>query len=100
MNIFVFKVGRLPGETMRDVAAREKQLRKARRFTQTQLAEKAGVSLGSLRRFEQTGQISFESLVRIGVALNCEDDFEALFAKRAYRSIQEVIDEQRASSRR
>ncbi len=91
MNSFVFKVGRLPGETMRDVAAREKQLRKARRFTQTQLAEKAGVSLGSLRRFEQTGQISFESLVSIAFALGCEDSLEHLFSKPAYTSIEEVI---------
>ncbi len=91
MNSFVFKAGRLPGETMRDVAAREKQLRKARRFTQTQLAEKAGVSLGSLRRFEQTGQISFESLVSIAFALGCEDNLEHLFSKPAYTSIEEVI---------
>lgn len=91
MNSFVFKVGRLPGEAMRDVATREKQLRKARHFTQAQLAEKAGVSLGTLRRFEQTGQISFESLVSIAFALGCQDDLEHLFSKPAYTSIEEVL---------
>ena len=46
---------------------------------------------GSLRRFEQTGQISFESLVSITFALGCEDNLEHLFSKPAYTSIEEVI---------
>ena len=91
MSNFVFKGGRLPGEVMREVAAREKALRKARHLTQDQLAEKAGVSLGSFRRFEQTGQVSFESLVALSFALGCELELDALFAKPAYSSIEEVI---------
>ena len=76
---------------MRDVAAREKRLRKARRLTQQQLAQKAGVSLGTFRRFEQTGVISFESLVAIAFALGCEGDLDGLFTQPAYASIEEVI---------
>ena len=91
MSKFTFKNGRLPGEVMRDVAVREKALRKSRHLTQRQLAEKASVSLGSLRRFEQTGQVSFDSLVAIAFALGCESQLDALFAKPAYSSIQEVI---------
>lgn len=91
MSTFVFKAGRLPGEVMRDIAAREKKLRKARHLTQQQLAQKAGVSLGSLRRFEQTGSISFESLVSIAFALGCEADLDGLFMRPAYVSIEEVI---------
>ena len=95
MSTFTFKGGRLPDEVMRDVAAREKSLRKSRHITQQQLAEKASVSLGSLRRFEQTGQVSFDSLVAIAFALGCESQFDSLFAKPAYSSIQEVIDDAR-----
>lgn len=91
MGNFVFKGSRLPGQMMQEVAMREKALRKARRLTQSQLAEKTGVSLGSLRRFEQTGQISFESLVSISYALGCENELDGLFAKPAYSSIEEVI---------
>lgn len=68
-------------------------------FTQAQLASRTGVSLGSLRRFEQTGQISLESLVRIARGLGCEDDFDALFSAPAYRSIDEVIAETERSRR-
>lgn len=76
---------------MHAVAAREKALRKARGLSQEQLAAKAGVSLGSLRRFEQTGRIAFESLVALAFALRCEQDLDALFGAPAYTSIQEVI---------
>ena len=84
---------KLPGAVLRDVAAREKALRKKRGYSQVQLAEKAAISLGSLRRFEQTGRIAFESLVAISFALGCESELENLFSRPAYSSIQEVIDD-------
>ena len=89
----LFDIQKLPGEMLQDVAAREKALRKKKGFSQEELARKALVSLGSLRRFEQTGRISFESLVAISFALGCENELEGLFAKPAYASIQEVIDD-------
>lgn len=76
---------------MHEVAEREKALRKAQGLTQVQLAEKARMSLGSLRRFEQTGQISFDSLVAIMFALKCESELDGLFSAPAYSSIEEVI---------
>ena len=82
---------RLPGQVMQDVAAREKALRKSRGLTQRELAEKAGVSLGSLRRFEQTGRIAFDALVSISFALGCSADLDGLFAAPDYASIEEVI---------
>lgn len=84
---------KMPGEICRDVAQRMVAKRKALGLTQPQLAEKSGVSLGSLKRFERTYQISFSSLVNIAFALQCADDFEALFAHKGYRSIDEVIAE-------
>ena len=49
------------------------------------------MSLGSLKRFEREHQISLESLVKLAFALDCEDDFDELFSKRGYTSIEEVI---------
>ncbi len=86
-----------PADTALYIAKREKELRKKRGLTQHELATRSGVSLGTLRRFEQTGQISFESLIRLCRALDCESQLDGLFAKPAYRSIQEVIDDQRNS---
>lgn len=62
-----------------ETAGRHKALRKALKPTQTDLADRAGVSLGSLKRFEQTGQISFESLLKLAHLLGRLGDFDGVF---------------------
>lgn len=74
-----------------EVASRVRARRKELRLTQAQLAKRAGMSLGSYKRFEQTGQIAFASLANISIALNCEDDFDALFGRRQYASMKDVL---------
>lgn len=82
-----------PEEIARDIAHAEKAKRKKRKLTQEELSARAGVSLGTLRRFEQTGEISFVSLLKIAAILDETDKFAELFTSREYTSIQEVIDE-------
>lgn len=89
-----FSFLRSPADISTQIANRMQKKRKANKLTQIQLAEKSGVSLGSIKRFERLGEISLSSLVKIAFILDCEDDFDALFARKEYRSIQEVIDEQ------
>ena len=78
-----------PKDVNNDIVKRMRARRKEQKLT------RAGVSLGSLKRFEQTGNISLDSLIKIAFVLNCQEDFESLFAKKGYSSIQEVIDGQR-----
>lgn len=66
-------------------------------MTQAQLAKKAGMSLGSLRRFEQLHEISLTSLINIAFALGCEGDFEALFATPYYETLEDVERARKAS---
>ena len=82
-----------PEEIAKDIAKAEKIKRKKRQLTQEELSARAGVSLGTLRRFEQTGEISFVSLLKIAAILDETDKFAELFTSREYASIQEVIDE-------
>ncbi len=84
-----------PKDVNNDIVKRMKARRKEQKLTQAELSRRADVSLGSLKRFEQTGNISLNSLVKIAFVLGCQDDFEGLFAKKGYSSIQEVIDGQR-----
>ena len=56
------------------VADRVRKRRRERKLTQAQMAKKAGMSLGSYKRFEQTGEVSFRSLANIAIALECERD--------------------------
>ena len=63
------------------------------RMSQQKLADRSGVSLGSVKRFEQTGEISLSSLLKIAMVLDCLKDFEKLFEKPEYKSIEEIINE-------
>ncbi|WP_289183666.1 helix-turn-helix domain-containing protein [uncultured Dubosiella sp.] len=78
----------------RDLSKRERKLRRKMKISQQEMASRSGVSLGSIKRFEQTGEISLRSLLRIAFVLGCLDDFDQVFTRKHYRSIQEVIDEQ------
>ncbi|MGH1403816.1 MAG: helix-turn-helix domain-containing protein [Alphaproteobacteria bacterium] len=44
-------------------------------LTQEGLAERSGVSLPTLRKFEQKGLISLESFLKLSMALGCLGDF-------------------------
>lgn len=75
------------------LAKRIRGIRKRRRLTQQDLSERSGVSLGTLKRFETTGQISLLSLTKLAIALGCENEIRSLFDNVVYESIEEVIDE-------
>ena len=75
------------------LAKRIRGIRKRRRLTQQDLSERSGVSLGTLKRFETTGQISLLSLTKLAISLGCENEIRSLFDNVVYESIEEVIDE-------
>ena len=54
-----------PIETSKLLAKRFRILRKQNKYSQEEMAERAGVSLGSLKRFESTGKISLESFLKL-----------------------------------
>jgi transcriptional regulator with XRE-family HTH domain len=83
-------------EMQKVIATRARDLRLELNLSQQTLSEKSGVSYGSLKKFEQTGQISLESLLKLAVILGCMDDFKALFAQRSAQkalSLDELIDD-------
>ena len=80
-----------------EIAERMVQLRKRKKLSQKSLALRSGVSLGSLKRFEQTGEISLQSLTKIAIALEVEGELEELFSKVPFASIEEIIQAQTRS---
>lgn len=81
-------------EINNDIAQKIVRLRKRKKITQKKLATRSGVSLGSLKRFEQSGEISLQSLTKIAIALDVENELEDLFNNVPFASIEEVINEQ------
>lgn len=77
-----------------ELAKRMVLLRKRKKLTQKNLSAKAGVSLGSLKRFEQSGEISLQSFTKLAIALEVEGELETLFNDVPFESIEEVINGQ------
>ena len=77
------------------LAGRIRNIRKRRSISQQKLADMSGVSYGSIKRFETTGQISLVSLTRIAMALGIADERRNIFSQVPYRNIEELINETR-----
>lgn len=84
-----------PEELDQKLAQRVRKIRKRRSITQEKLASISGVSYGSIKRFETTGQISLLSLTKIAIALGLADELRNIFTQVPYKDIQEVINETR-----
>ena len=84
-----------PEELDQKLAQRVRKIRKRRSITQEKLASISGVSYGSIKRFETTGQISLLSLTKIAIALDLADELRNIFTQVPYTDIQEVINETR-----
>ena len=73
-----FGIEKQPFDVLKDLAEKNKVLRKQAGLSQSELAKRSGVSLGSIKRFELTGQISLESLLKLAHILNRISDFELI----------------------
>ena len=80
-----------PNEIAKSLAEKIKQHRKKLKISQESLAQKSGVSLGSIKRFETKYEISLQSFIKIAIALDLDNDIENLFKAKTYTSIDEII---------
>jgi HTH-type transcriptional regulator/antitoxin HipB len=88
-----------PEQVSQALAAKARERRLARGWKQTTLAQRSGVSLGSLRRFESSGLVSLQNLLKIAFALNRLGDFDPLFEGPRATSIAE-LEAEREKARR
>ena len=79
-----------PGETAKALAERHKKLRLLNKLTRRTLAERSGVTVASLIRFEQQAQISLENLLKLFSALGRLDEIENLLHPPAAKSIDDL----------
>lgn len=89
-----------PAEIAKLVAERMKARRLELNLTQFGLAAKAGVSFGSLKRFENQHEISFGNLILLAFALNATEDFEALFGTVQYQTMDELLNHKNRKQRK
>lgn len=68
-----------PKEIRLELAERMKKVRLAQNMTQKELAEKSGIPLPTLRRFEATGEVALKALVNFALALRKAEDLAQVF---------------------
>ncbi len=73
------------------VAENSKKRRIQLNLTQKELAERSGVSLSTLKRFEQKAEISFANLVKIAIVTDAAEDLLNIFKKNKITSIDDYI---------
>ena len=74
-----------------ELSARLKSRRLEQNLTLKGLARRSGVSLGTLKKFERTGQISLLSFIRLVVALKDEAALESLLLEPKLSTLDEVL---------
>jgi len=89
-----------PEQASKALAARAKALRLAQGWKQVTLAQRSGVSLASLRRFEESGKVSLENLLELAFALHRLDDFDALLQPPRASSLAELEVAERRPARK
>jgi transcriptional regulator with XRE-family HTH domain len=93
-----YSIDKLPRDIRLDIADKHKKLRKQKGLSQSELAERSGVSLGSLKRFETKGQISLESLLKLAFVLGRLSDFETVLKPEDdLRHIEKLFDSKKSS---
>lgn len=73
-----YSIQKSPSEFLKELAFKHRSLRNSHRLSQAELAERSGVSHGSLKRFEGTGKISLESFLKLLLILGRLDEIENL----------------------
>lgn len=90
--------------TPRDIAAliakAEQGLRLSLNLSQRSLSERSGVSFGVIKKFERTGKISLESLLKIALVLGRLEDFTELFKPTAPENLPSLDELLKDNSRK
>ena len=77
-----------------------KKRRLEMRLTQAGLAKRADLPLATYRHFERMGKISLQGLLQIAFVLNCLEDFNQLFARQHWNSLDEMLRQQQTAYKR
>ncbi len=82
-----------PNEMENLLAERFKTLRLSVGYKRTTLAQRAGVTVASLKRFETSGQISLKNLLRLAHAVDRLPEFSELFTPSQITSLAQLRDQ-------
>ncbi len=88
-----------PHAIARKIAERIRRKRLILNMSQQSLSSRSGVSLGSLKRFENKYEISLKHILQLALALDSLNEFSQLFPDYNYQSIDELITMKKSKER-
>lgn len=74
----------------RQIAENFRKRRVEKNITRMRISELSGVPLSTVARFEQKGLISFESLIKLALALGYISDIRNLFGTSKFNTMEEL----------
>ena len=87
-----YGINKTPKEVMILMSQNIRAIRKDHKLTQKMLSEKSGVAYATLVKFENTGIISLESLLKICNALGRLKEFESILIPEDLRRREALFD--------
>lgn len=100
MNTTIDISSQSPDAYAKKIAQQVKKRRLEMRLTQAGLAKRADLPLATYRHFERMGKISLQGLLQIAFVLNCLEDFNQLFARQHWNSLDEMLRQQQTAYKR
>lgn len=79
-----------PDDIAKRMANDFRKRRIEKNLTREQVAEKSGVALSNIVRFEQKGLISLKNLIGIAMALDYSSEIKSIFAEPKYATMEEL----------
>ena len=90
----------LPSELAQQVGENARTLRLAQNLSRKTLAERAGISESTIKRFETTGQITLDALVVLASSLGVAQQLSGLFTQAQPVSLDELKQSGRVRGRK
>ncbi len=88
-----YGIEKTPKQVMLQLGDRVRQLRKTKKMSRQELADRSGVPAPTLRKFEQTGSISLESLLKLVIVFGRLEEFEQLLESNDLESKRYLFDD-------
>jgi len=83
----------------KQIAADFRHRRVEKGLTREQVAERAGVAVSNVARFEQKGLVSLKNLIGLAMALGYTSEIKGLFSNPKYSTMEELTQIRRNSGK-
>lgn len=83
-----------PHDLIQQIPRQAKEKRLSLNLSQASLSKRSGVSFGVIKKFETTGKISLESLLKLALVLESLEEFASLFPLKpleSYTTLDELL---------